>query len=58
MKWWVGPRDGLQNEKTIVALDDKIKLIKVLAEAGLKNIEATSFVHLNGVRNWLMATWL
>ena len=41
----VGPRDGLQNEKTIVALEDKIKLIKVLAEAGLKNIEATSFVH-------------
>lgn len=41
----VGPRDGLQNEKNIVALEDKIKLIKVLAEAGLKNIEATSFVH-------------
>ncbi len=41
----VGPRDGLQNEKTILALEDKLKLIKVLAEAGLKNIEATSFVH-------------
>ena len=40
----VGPRDGLQNEKTIVSTPDKIKFILLLAKAGLKNIEATSFV--------------
>jgi hydroxymethylglutaryl-CoA lyase len=41
----VGPRDGLQNEKTMVSTADKIKLIKGLASAGLKNIEVTSFTH-------------
>jgi hydroxymethylglutaryl-CoA lyase len=40
----VGPRDGLQNEKTIVSLADKVTFIKMLAEAGLKEIEANSFV--------------
>ncbi|NMG14446.1 hydroxymethylglutaryl-CoA lyase [Aromatoleum bremense] len=40
----VGPRDGLQNEKAVVATDTKIELIARLADAGLKAIEATSFV--------------
>ncbi len=40
----VGPRDGLQNEIQWVATDVKLKLIKLLAESGLKRIEATSFV--------------
>ncbi len=40
----VGPRDGLQNEKQIVATDTKVELIARLADAGLKAIEATSFV--------------
>lgn len=40
----VGARDGLQNEKTIVATADKIALIERLAQAGLRTIEATSFV--------------
>ncbi len=40
----VGPRDGLQNEKTIVSLEDKVAFIKMLADAGLHEIEATSFV--------------
>ncbi len=40
----VGPRDGLQNEKAIVSLSDKVTFIKMLAEAGLQEIEATSFV--------------
>jgi hydroxymethylglutaryl-CoA lyase len=40
----VGPRDGLQNEKTIVSLQDKVTFIKMLADAGLKEIEANSFV--------------
>eukprot|EP00455_Lapot_gusevi_P010775 TRINITY_DN1490_c0_g1_i1.p1 TRINITY_DN1490_c0_g1~~TRINITY_DN1490_c0_g1_i1.p1 ORF type:complete len:323 (-),score=92.80 TRINITY_DN1490_c0_g1_i1:108-1076(-) len=40
----VGPRDGLQNEKTVVPTETKIKLINMLSATGLKNIEATSFV--------------
>ncbi len=40
----VGPRDGLQNEKAVVATDTKVELITRLADAGLKAIEATSFV--------------
>lgn len=40
----VGPRDGLQNEKTIVSLEDKVTFIKMLAQAGLREIEAGSFV--------------
>jgi hydroxymethylglutaryl-CoA lyase len=40
----VGPRDGLQNEKQVVATDTKLELIARLAAAGLRAIEATSFV--------------
>ncbi len=40
----VGPRDGLQNEKKIVPLADKIRLVEALAEAGLPVVEAGSFV--------------
>ena len=40
----VGPRDGLQNEKQVVATETKVELIARLADAGLKAIEATSFV--------------
>ncbi len=40
----VGPRDGLQNEKTFVATADKIELINRLSATGLQTIEATSFV--------------
>ena len=40
----VGPRDGLQNEKAIVATEDKLKLISLLGKAGLQRIEATAFV--------------
>ena len=40
----VGPRDGLQNEAVPVATDDKVRFISLLAEAGLAEIEATSFV--------------
>jgi hydroxymethylglutaryl-CoA lyase len=40
----VGPRDGLQNETRLVATDTKVELIRRLAAAGLKTIEATSFV--------------
>jgi hydroxymethylglutaryl-CoA lyase len=40
----VGPRDGLQNEKTLVATADKIALIERLADCGFRSVEATSFV--------------
>ncbi|KAG7226273.1 hypothetical protein INR49_003024 [Caranx melampygus] len=40
----VGPRDGLQNEKTIVPTETKIHLIDMLSDSGLPVIEATSFV--------------
>lgn len=40
----VGPRDGLQNEKTIIPAATKIELIRRLGECGLRSIEATSFV--------------
>ena len=40
----VGPRDGLQNEKTLIATADKIELINRLSRTGLRSIEATSFV--------------
>lgn len=40
----VGPRDGLQNEKGIIATADKITFINLLADAGFSVIEATSFV--------------
>ncbi len=45
----VGPRDGLQNEKTPIATATKIKLIKQLQAAGLTRIEATSFVAKNKI---------
>ncbi|MBD9477714.1 hydroxymethylglutaryl-CoA lyase [Pseudoxanthomonas sp. PXM02] len=40
----VGPRDGLQNEKALVATADKVELIDRLSRTGLLSIEATSFV--------------
>ena len=40
----VGPRDGLQNEATVVPTEAKLELIDALAEAGLRRIEITSFV--------------
>ena len=40
----VGPRDGLQNEKTALDTETKLHLISQLADAGLKNIESGSFV--------------
>ncbi|MFB1015286.1 MAG: hydroxymethylglutaryl-CoA lyase [Alteromonadaceae bacterium] len=40
----VGPRDGLQNEKTQISAEDKITLIDLLAESGVSYIECGSFV--------------
>ena len=40
----VGPRDGLQNEETPISTEAKLRFIGLLADAGLREIEATSFV--------------
>lgn len=40
----VGPRDGLQNEKSQLQLEDKVELINLLSQTGLRTIEAGSFV--------------
>jgi isopropylmalate/homocitrate/citramalate synthase len=40
----VGPRDGLQNEATPISTAIKARFIALLAAAGLREIEATSFV--------------
>jgi len=40
----VGPRDGLQNEARPIPLATKLRYLELLADAGLREIEATSFV--------------
>jgi hydroxymethylglutaryl-CoA lyase len=40
----VGPRDGLQNEKTVVPAATKVEFVRRLDAAGLSTIETTSFV--------------
>ena len=40
----VGPRDGLQNEKTSIPLETKLELLRRLSNTGLTTIEAGSFV--------------
>jgi hydroxymethylglutaryl-CoA lyase len=40
----VGPRDGFQNEPDVIATDDKVRLIEMLAACGLPRLEVTSFV--------------
>ncbi len=40
----VGPRDGLQNESSTISTATKARFIGLLADAGLREIEATSFV--------------
>jgi hydroxymethylglutaryl-CoA lyase len=45
----VGLRDGLQNERTAVSTADKLRLGSLLIDAGLREIEVTSFVNPNAV---------
>ena len=40
----VGPRDGFQNEPEVIATDDKVRLVEMLARTGVKRLEVTSFV--------------
>ncbi len=41
----VGPRDGLQNEQTVVPVATKAEFVHRLLDAGLPVVESTSFVH-------------
>jgi hydroxymethylglutaryl-CoA lyase len=43
--WEVGARDGLQNETAVVPVEVKLEFLDRLADAGLRVLEATSFVH-------------
>lgn len=40
----VSPRDGLQNEKSVVPTETKVELINRLSNTGLQTVEVTSFV--------------
>ena len=40
----MGPRDGLQNEKTPVSVNDRIAFVERLVDAGLKTVEVGAFV--------------
>ena len=54
----VGPRDGLQNEKTILSTEDKFQFISSLSDTGLKTIEVTSFVKAPSIPQMADATEL
>jgi hydroxymethylglutaryl-CoA lyase len=54
----VGPRDGLQNEKTILSTEDKFQFIWALSDTGLKTIEVTSFVKAPSIPQMADATEL
>ena len=41
----VGPRDGLQNEQKILPVEERLEYVRLLGDAGLKDIEVGSFVH-------------
>jgi hydroxymethylglutaryl-CoA lyase len=45
----VGPRDGLQMEKRVLAIGEKLQLLDALADAGLREIEVGSFVNPKAV---------
>jgi hydroxymethylglutaryl-CoA lyase len=41
----VSPRDGLQNERTLLPVADKVRLVRQAIDAGARRIEAVSFVN-------------
>ncbi len=45
----VGPRDGLQNEPTMLSADQKVALIEGVVDAGVRIVEIGSFVHPKAV---------
>lgn len=42
----VGPRDGLQNESKTIPTEVKVEFINRLSMTGLKNVEATRYIHI------------
>jgi hydroxymethylglutaryl-CoA lyase len=40
----VGPRDGFQNEPEVIPTEEKVRLLGLLSDSGLRRIEVTSFV--------------
>ena len=50
----VGPRDGLQSEPELLSTEVKKEFITRSINAGIKNIEVTSFVHPKRCLKWLM----
>src|SRR5919106_3787251 len=46
----VGPRDGFQNEPDVIATDDKVRLIEMLAGSGVRRLEVTAFVRPDVIR--------
>jgi len=47
--WEVGPRDGLQNEASVIETGTKIEFINRLTDSGLPVVEATSFVRADRI---------
>ena len=45
----VGPRDGLQNEATLLSVEQKVSLIEGVVDAGVRIVEIGSFVHPKAV---------
>jgi len=45
----VGPRDGLQSEKSFISTDRKVQLIDAIFASGIRSVEATSFVSPSAV---------
>lgn len=45
----VGPRDGLQNEKTMLSVGQKIELIEAVVDAGVKIVEVGSFMRAEAI---------
>ncbi len=41
----LGPRDGLQNQKSVITTDTKVAFINALSKTGLRRIEVSSFVN-------------
>ncbi|MGH3822414.1 MAG: hydroxymethylglutaryl-CoA lyase, partial [Pseudonocardiaceae bacterium] len=56
--WEVGARDGLQNEPAVLPVEVKVEFLDRLAAAGLRVLEATSFVHPRWVPQLADATQL
>ncbi len=54
----VGPRDGLQNEKSILSLEAKFAYIRALIQSGLTNIEVGAFVREDKIPQMAQTTEL